>query len=312
MSAEIDLYRAAQFENAAHYIITHPNEKTRAVFISGVKRIDALLSDVLSASGLPSIAALDFSAPAVSKLIALCLDRLAQIENQRTYETTIKALFALMKSAYLLGQIDRQTYDRLRAVHVRRGEAKQAGRHLEAGELKRLLKVVASGDTMLALRNRALLHVLNHGLRADELCSLRIEEVNRTTHEVLVHGKGNYDRTVTLRRESWKVVEAWLDRLGRREGALFMKVSKGDRPLENPLRTDSLYHMVAGWFEQAGLEHATPHDFRRKAVSTLRDNPNVDDGAIMRLTGHKTVRMLNVYDRRAEKAMRRAVEYLED
>lgn len=160
-------------------------------------------------------------------------------------------------------------------------------------------RVIESLDprTSTGLRNLALVSMLlDTGLRASELCNLRLDDLNLATGEIRVlSGKGAKDRVVALGRRSREVV--------RRYVHVFRKTGEFDAgpraPLflsyrGRPLAREGLARIVAQIGERAGVTPLYPHRFRHTfGVTYLRAGGDVL--TLQRILGHSTLAMVNHY-----------------
>ncbi len=154
-----------------------------------------------------------------------------------------------------------------------------------------------------ARRDRAvILTLLDTGLRASELCSLKIGDIDLKTGRTEVrHGarggaKGGKGRTVflgkTTRRFVWRYLAEREDGEDLEAPAF---VGRWDRPM-NP---DSLRQLVKRLAEKAGVRDCHPHRFRHTfAISYLRAGGDVF--TLQVLLGHSTLDMVRYYARIAE------------
>lgn len=194
-----------------------------------------------------------------------------------------------------------------------KGSRLPAGRALTPEEFQQLLSTIPN-KTDLGARNRALLCLLlQTGMRRAEVVTLSLQDYDRATYMFRVCGKGNKERSVpvsdTLRRE----LERWLKIRGEQPGPLFYR---GHRPglilRDRPISSEGVYRFVQRMSERAGLLRISPHDFRRTFISTLLDKPGNDLATISKLVGHASVETTTRYDRRGDKAKRRAVNSLDE
>src|SRR3990172_5275885 len=94
---------------------------------------------------------------------------------------------------------------------------------ITASELSRLL-AAPDGDDLKSLRDRAILELLfSTGLRVSELCSLT-RDLDFSTDEFSIRGKGGKVRVVFLSPEAKKTVSEYLKKRKDFDDALFVKV----------------------------------------------------------------------------------------
>ncbi len=154
-----------------------------------------------------------------------------------------------------------------------------------------------------AHRDQAIVLVLlDTGLRATELCSLIVNDVDLKTGKVTVrHGvaggaKGGKGRTVYLGKVARKAV--WRYLAGREDGddpkaSLF--ISHADRPFNK----DSLRVLINRLGERAEVQKTYPHKFRHTfAITYLRSGGDVF--TLQSLLGHGTLDMVRHYAQIAE------------
>jgi integrase/recombinase XerD len=133
-----------------------------------------------------------------------------------------------------------------------------------------------------AKRDRAIvLTLLDTGLRATELCSLKIEDIDPKTGRVQVkHGlaggaKGKKGRVAflgkTARRAVWRYLAERED--GEDPGApLFLG------KFERPMNKDVLRRLIKRLGERAGVSNCHPHRFRHTfAITYLRSGGDLRD-----------------------------------
>ncbi len=154
-----------------------------------------------------------------------------------------------------------------------------------------------------ARRDRALiLTLLDTGLRASELCALKIGDVEQKTGKVDVkHGtlggaKGGKGRTVYIgqgtRRALWRYLA---ERDDGEDANAPLFVGKFNRPLN----ADSLRHVVVELGKKAEVSKCHPHRFRHTfAITYLRSGGDVF--TLQALLGHNSLDMVQHYARIAE------------
>jgi integrase/recombinase XerD len=152
-------------------------------------------------------------------------------------------------------------------------------------------------------RDRAIiLTLLDTGLRASELCSLTIGDVDQKNGRVLVkHGalggaKGGKGRTVYLgkaaRRSLWRY-------LAEREDAEDLNAPLFLGRLNRRFNKNVLRQLIARLGERAGVAKCHPHRFRHTfAITYLRSGGDVF--TLQSLLGHSTLEMVQHYARLAQ------------
>ena len=154
-----------------------------------------------------------------------------------------------------------------------------------------------------AKRDEAMiLFMLDTGLRASELCHLKIGEVDTRTGKVTVkHGddggaKGGKGRTVFIGKSTRRVVWRYLvDREDREDPDAYIFLNCGSHPF-NP---NGLRHLVVRLAEKAGVKDAHPHKFRHTfAITYLRSGGDVF--TLQALLGHSSLDMVRHYAQIAE------------
>ena len=161
-----------------------------------------------------------------------------------------------------------------------------------------------------ALRDRAMLLVMvDTGIRASELCNLRIGDYDRTTGRLLVKdGKGGKERAVfagaTARAAIWRylVERRKAEDAGRAaDDALFATSTN------RALTRSNLLHLVTRLASRADVPAANLHRFRHTfAVTFLRNGGNVY--ALQNLLGHHDLDMVRQYVRLVEADVQQAAK----
>lgn len=156
----------------------------------------------------------------------------------------------------------------------------------------------------MAARDRAIVLVLlDAGLRASELCTLTVGDVDLATGKLLVRcGKGGKGRIVYLgkmaRRAVWKYLAG---RQTRADEPLFL--TREGRALS----PDRLVKLFANLGDRAGVANLHPHRLRHTfATEFLRNGGNLL--ALQRLLGHASLAMVRRYAAIAEADLAKAHE----
>ena len=149
-------------------------------------------------------------------------------------------------------------------------------------EIERMFEVVEGGDTILGLRNRAILTVLlNSGVRVSELITMNVSDVAEDGR-VKVTGKGSKQRVVSVGTSGDEAIERYLVARGESEGALW-KTYDGRR-----LSADGLRGVLSRAEQSAPDTFADglyAHRFRHTAITKLLRG-GVPLRSVQRYAGH--------------------------
>lgn len=227
-----------------------------------------------------------------------------------TVNLTLAALKGIARYARKFGLITLEEERNIPDVAGAKGERPPAGRALAVGEIAALARACANDDGPAGARDLALLAVWRvAGVRRAELAALALGDYRPGDPPMLViqRGKGNKGREIPLNADAAAAVGRWLRLRGRRDGALFCRIDKWDNldPQRRGLSPHALYKILLKRAEQAGIDHASPHDFRRTAIGDILDAGH-DLATAQQLAGHASPVTTARYDRRGGRARARA------
>ena len=145
------------------------------------------------------------------------------------------------------------------------------------------------------------------GLRAEELVSLDVADVNHDEEQVRVEGKGRKTRIVPAGEPAMAAVRRYLERArpalagagprGREEGAALFLSKSGRR-----LHTSDVRRRLRAWSARAGaaagsaVDPVSPHALRHSFATHLLDG-GADLRSIQELLGHASVSSTQIYTR---------------
>lgn len=149
-------------------------------------------------------------------------------------------------------------------------------------ELKAMLEVSRGNP-----RDHAIIALLiDTGVRANELCMLRSDDVFLAQSMLKVHGKGGKDRIVPMSVKSAKVLSKWMSK----HQAEYVFPSEQSEHLT----PNSLLKIVKRIGNRAGVTDVYCHRFRHSfALAYLRNGGSAI--ALQRLLGHSSLTMTTVY-----------------
>lgn len=154
----------------------------------------------------------------------------------------------------------------------------------------------------LWLRDRAMLELMYaSGLRASEVCTLRLDGYSSTLGTLRVIGKGDKQRLVPMGEPAQHALEIYLrdvrpglEMIGlargehRHLGAVFL--SRTGRPLDR-IR---VWQIVKHWAARAGLSHVHPHMLRHSFATHLLAG-GADLRVVQEFLGHADISTTQVY-----------------
>lgn len=280
----------------AAWLSGHP-ASTRATYTKGLRALSRCLPS--------SPATVAWHRLDVGQLNAL---RAAQLGHApSTVAVRLAALRGVIATAYRLGLVTREHYDAAcHACRAVKGSRVQRGTVLELEQVARLLRVCADDPSPRGSRDHAILALLfGAGLRRAELVSLSRDAV--TDAGVLVQGKGNKERLLTLPSWAAEPVRVWLATAP--EGTLFPCMTL-EGTWRRQLTPAGVRRILARRCAEAGLPTLAPHDARRTYCSTLLLR-GADLATVADLMGHSRVDTTRRYDLRPQRAREAAVRLLE-
>jgi len=153
-----------------------------------------------------------------------------------------------------------------------------------------------------AARDRAIVAFLvDTGVRASELCNLRVRDVQLASQQALVMGKGSKERLVEFSPNTAKHLWRYLATRDEPADHDFFFVSLAGQPLSRY----ALRRLILRIGRRAGVPSASVHRFRHTfAIQFLRNQGNIF--ALQRMLGHSTLDMVNRYLRIAQADLKRA------
>ena len=294
---------------AAAYLGTLGSDVSRRVMKSPLNTIARLIDPSLSGSDAwQAISWHKLTAPAV-RLI------LARIKGSpATRNKALSALKGVARMAWEMKTLDTDELERIRGVKGDSGTRELSGRSIPEGEVRAVLQACAGDPTPAGARDIAMISVAAVcGARRAEIASLDIEQMKIEGGEMVsikVIGKGNRQRTLYVVGNAFYALQDWLEIRGMEPGAVFCRIAKGGRIIPSdfisPMALDKI---LAKRSRGAHIDKVCWHDFRRTTASNFLD-AGADISTVAGILGHANVQTTARYDRRGERAKKKAAGLL--
>lgn len=237
---------------------------------------------------------------------------LAEAYKPATANKMLSALRGVLKECFRLGYTTAEDYQRARDLSTVKGYSLPPGRSLSQGELMRLFEVCAeSNKKNRGARDAAVVALLyGCGLRRSEAVALDLADYDAEAGEVRVRGaKGRKDRITYAAGGAQDAIEAWVRVRGEEEGTLLYPINKGDRVQRRRMSDQAIYDILRRLGREIKTKSFAPHDMRRTFIGDLLD-AGADLSAAQQLAGHSSVETTARYDRRGERAKKKAASLL--
>lgn len=145
-----------------------------------------------------------------------------------------------------------------------------------------------------------ILALLDTGLRANELVSLSLDNINLDDGIVKVYGKGAKERIVPIgarvQRATWKYLQRYRSQPANPLCTSLFLTRNGE-----PITVNRLETIIENYGRKAGIEgtRCSPHTFRHTfAISYLRNGGDVF--SLQRILGHSSLETVRIYINLAE------------
>jgi integrase/recombinase XerD len=168
-------------------------------------------------------------------------------------------------------------------------------KYLTPTQVARLL-AAPDGRTPEGIRDKAMLALMYaSGLRATELVTLRLENVDTNAGIVYVLGKGGKERVVPIAEPAMAVLGEYVAGarqalLGRRISSALFLSRRG-----KPITRQALWCRIRRWALEAGIgERISPHTLRHSFASHLLGG-GADLRAVQAMLGHADIATTQIY-----------------
>jgi integrase/recombinase XerC len=212
--------------------------------------------------------------------------------SSATINRRLSALRSLWKLAMLVGVVSAPL-----VVEGLRDEPYRDTRGPTREEIGQMLKLLEGSKETKDLRNWALLKLMfTLALRRGEVLSARLQDLDMRRGTLSILGKGRRSRQVmTLPLSTQEALREWLKLRGEEEGPLFLRVENNGELRQGGLSENGLYGIIQRLGEKIGLK-IRPHAIRHSAITEALTATNGDVRKVQKLSRHKDLRVLCLYD----------------
>lgn len=185
---------------------------------------------------------------------------------------------------------------------------------LSVAEIKQILSVPKL-DSLKGVRDYAILKLLwANALRRNEVASCNVGDfdADNCTLSILGKGRGSQKELVTLSPAVVTAIKNWLALSGGAfDDPLFSSVS--NNKLGSRLTGSAIYELVSETAKAAGItKKMSPHRMRHSAITAALDATNGNVREVQKLSRHKVMQTLMIYDDNRENAQGKITNLLSD
>lgn len=182
-------------------------------------------------------------------------------------------------------------------------------------QFERILEVVHALDGETAERNRALVYMLSFmAFRISECLTLDMEHVDMDRRSVMVKRKGSRHKRErkTVPTKTFELLQEWIEVRGLDAGPLFSTSEFDDDGDPVRLHRSTAWKIVRRIGKDSGVPNLHPHAFRHFSTTEALEVTDGDTRGTMKHTGHKSERMINIYEDERTDAAGTIAQQIED
>jgi site-specific recombinase XerD len=231
-----------------------------------------------------------------------------QLEQRQLAGATIRRKLAALSSLFeYLCEHNAVTNNPVKGVKRPKVESYEGKTPALGDHQARALLHAPDAETVKGKRDRALLStLLYHGLRREELCTLKVRDITqrRGVLHLRVHGKGSKLRYLPLHPGTAEVITEYVEAFGHGQdpsAPLFRPVKNNmHQRTDEPMTTDGVYKTVQYYARKIGIgdiERLGVHALRATAATNALDH-EADIAKVQEWLGHANIATTRLYDRR--------------
>jgi integrase/recombinase XerC len=245
--------------------------------------------------------------------IALVLQYKAQLIEKGLSEATVNRRLAAIKSLVKYAQKVGKCLWSLEEV---KGERLQSYRDTTGVDQATYNKLLQQCDrsTLSGKRNYALLLLLwANVLRRSEVTQCNVADFAEQRLRILGKGRGTQAEQVSLSKAVAEAIGTWLQARGDCQPDEPLFISLSNASYGHRLTGNSIYNLVCETAIAAGIsKHMSPHRVRHSGITAALDATGGDVRRVQKLSRHKNVQTLLIYDDNRQDSQGEISEMLSD
>ncbi len=205
--------------------------------------------------------------------------------------TINRRLVALMKWSEFLVSIGSTSVNLSKNIKIKKIQRQNNIRWLtrkEVGKLLHAIELTKQQNHKKGMLHQTIVYLaVNLGLRVQEICNVKIVDIDTQRGIIRINGKGDKYRVVPLTENTKEAIINWIEERNQDSDYLLMS-SKS-----NLITTRAVQHIFKKYSDQLGIE-ITPHSLRHTYCKQLAQH-GVDIQSIAELAGHSSIETTRVY-----------------
>ncbi len=181
-------------------------------------------------------------------------------------------------------------------------------------EFEKILLVVDELEGDVGARNRLLVYLLAFmGLRISEVLTLDLEHVDLKKKRIAIKRKGRKQKREwkSVPQKTFGSLRKYLKCRGNHDGPVFITFDHASDGTGR-LSRKSAYRIVRRIGEKAGMAKLHPHAFRHFSITEILELTDGNERKAMKHSGHKSRKMLDVYEDKRKDEAGELAQSLED
>ena len=222
----------------------------------------------------------------INRYIAELLDRPLSKASRSTYIRHIKIFLRWLEETYEI---------HINAKHIRVPKTpKRTVKIYSDDEITQIFMAVQTDTEWITLRNKCIIALMyDSGLRQSEVCTLRRRNVSFTDNRLVVHGKGNKERTVPLGRLTARFMRLYYESCPYTSDFVFVN-RHGEKLTCNAVKL--MVTKLANKLDFELSSHKLRHNFATNyCLDQYEQKGQIDIFRLMVLMGHEEVETTRRY-----------------